>query len=184
MGSIGQHAATHRAPVAIREAQGLIRALSLSADRLRQLLTGAGTLVQLGRFSAVGLVSSALYAVAFVGLSASLGSLGANLVAMVASTVLANELHRRLTFHASAEVGWLRTQLQGGSLAIVGMVTSSLALLSLDSALPSAGWLLQVLMLGAVSGGIGLVRFAALRAWVFTVAGDPRRSLVAPAPQH
>jgi len=27
---------------------------------------------------------------------------------MVSGTLLANELHRRLTFQASAEVGWLR----------------------------------------------------------------------------
>ncbi|MBA3799386.1 MAG: GtrA family protein, partial [Geodermatophilaceae bacterium] len=32
-------------------------------------------------------------------------------------TLVANELHRRLTFRASAAVGWLRAQLQGGGYA-------------------------------------------------------------------
>ncbi|MGI8626900.1 MAG: GtrA family protein [Geodermatophilaceae bacterium] len=97
---------------------------------------------------------------------AAFGDLGANLGAAVASTLLANELHRRLTFHASAGVGWLRAQVQGGGLAVVGLVASSLALVALDGAFPSAGWLVQVLMVGGINGAIGLVRFVALRAWV------------------
>ncbi len=118
-------------------------------------------------------MSSALYAVAFVGLSGSLGVLAANLVAMMGSTLLANELHRRLTFRATVEVGWLRAQLQGGGLAAVGLIATSLALVALDAAIPSARWLIQVLILGAVSGAIGLVRFVALRALVFPSARPP-----------
>lgn len=47
---------------------------------------------------------------------------------------------------------------------------SSLALVALDGAFPSAGWLVQVLMVGGINGAIGLVRFVALRAWVYTAA--------------
>ena len=143
-------------------------------------LTGTSTLAQLTRFSAVGLLSSALYAAAFVGLSPALGNLVGNVVAMLVSTLSANELHRRLTFQASAEVGWLRAQLQGGGLAVVGLVASSLALVALDAAVPSAGWWIQLLTLGAISGGIGLIRFAALRAWVFS-AGPLRQIPIATA---
>ena len=139
------------------------------------MLTGTSTLAQLTRFSAVGLLSSALYAAAFVGLSPALGNLVGNLVAMLVSTLSANELHRRLTFQASAEVGWLRAQLQGGGLALVGLVASSLALVALDAAIPSAGSWIQLLTLGAISAGIGLIRFVALRAWVFP--GGPLRQI-------
>ena len=138
-------------------------------------LTGTSTLAQLTRFSAVGLLSSALYAAAFVGLSPALGNLVGNLVAMLVSTLSANELHRRLTFQASAEVGWLRAQLQGGGLAVVGLVASSLALVALDAAVPSAGSSAQLLLLSAISAGIGLIRFVALRAWVFP--GGPLRQI-------
>lgn len=72
-----------------------------------------------------------------------------------------------MTFQASAAVGWVRAQLQGGGLAVVGLVATSSALLVLQAAVPEAGWFVQVLMIGAITGSIGLVRFAALRAWVF-----------------
>ena len=159
------------------EASDPARAVASAVDSIRRRLTGNGTVAQLTRFGGVGLISSALYAGTFVMLG-SLGSLAANLIGMVTSTLLANELHRRLTFQASAAVGWLRAQLQGGGLAVVGLLATSLALVGLQAAAPSAGWLLQVLTIGAITGGIGLVRFAALRAWVFTAT--PPRALRAP----
>lgn len=154
------------------------RAVADLAQTVRQRFTGDGRFAQLTRFAVVGLMSSALYAVAFLTFG-SLGNLAANLIGMVASTLLANELHRRLTFHASAAVGWVRAQLQGGGLAVVGLVATSLALLALQTAAPDAGWLVQVLMIAAITGSIGLVRFAALRAWVFTAARRARASVVA-----
>ncbi len=92
----------------------------------------------------------------------------------MASTLLANELHRRLTFHASAAVGWQRAQLEGGGLAAIGLAATSLALVVLQAVVPDAGWFLQVLLVAAVTGGIGLLRFAALRAWVFAAARRAR----------
>jgi len=138
-------------------------------DSIRHRLNGEGTFAQLTRFGGVGLISSLLYALTFLTFG-SLGSLAANLLGMVTSTLLANELHRRLTFHASTAVSWLRAQLQGGGLAVVGLLATSLALLALEALAPSAGWFVQVLLITAITGGIGLVRFAALRAWVFTTA--------------
>lgn len=152
-------------------------ALANTVDSLRRRLSSEGTFAQLTRFAVVGLLSSGLYAAVFL-IFGSLGNLAANLIGMVASTLLANELHRRLTFHAAAAVGWLRAQLQGGGLAVVGLLATSLALLVLQASVPDAGWNVSVLMVAAITGGIGLVRFAALRAWVFT--GAPPRALRAP----
>jgi len=121
-------------------------------------------------------MSSALYAVAFLTFG-SLGNLVANLIGMVASTLLANELHRRLTFHASAAVGWLRAQLQGGGLAVVGLVATSYSLLALQAAAPDVGWFVQVLMIAGITGGIGLMRFVTLKAWVFTAARRAHASI-------
>ncbi|MCO7222281.1 GtrA family protein [Klenkia sp. PcliD-1-E] len=122
---------------------------------------------QFARFVAVGAVSSLLYAVLFVALDG-IGDQPANLVGAVGSTLLANELHRRLTFHAGGRVGWFTAQWEGGGLAAVGLVATSLALAGLDELAGVTSWEVQVLLIGAVTGAIGLCRFAALRAWVFT----------------
>lgn len=159
--------ALRRSAVLLADVPSPARAAAQLGRTVRQQLNGDGTLAQLTRFAVVGLLSSALYAAVFVTFG-SLGSLAANLIGMVASTLLANELHRRLTFHASAAVSWVRAQLRGGGLAVVGLLATSYALLTLQAAVPDVSLLIQVLMIGAVTGGIGLVRFVALRAWVFT----------------
>jgi len=169
--------ALRRSALLLADVPNPARTVADLAANVRGRLTGEATFAQLTRFAIVGLTSSGLYAAVFI-FFGSLGSLAANLLGMVASTLLANELHRRLTFHASAAVSWLRAQLQGGGLAIVGLLATSLALLVLQAAVPGAGWFVQVLMIGAITGAIGLVRFAALRAWVFTTA--PPRALSAP----
>jgi hypothetical protein len=55
----------------------------------------------------------------------------------VLSSILANELHRRLTFHATGRVGWLTAQWEGGGLAATGLVASGVALATLDGLLAS-----------------------------------------------
>ena len=60
---------------------------------------------QLVRFAAVGAVSNVLYVAVFV-LMQPEGRVIANVAGAAASTVLANELHRRLTFHAGERVHW------------------------------------------------------------------------------
>ena len=76
-----------------RRLAGLVR------SRLRQDDAGA----QFARYVVVGGVSSALYALVFIALER-VGDQPANLVGAIASTLLANEMHRRLTFHAGARV--------------------------------------------------------------------------------
>ncbi len=45
---------------------------------------------------------------------------------------------------------------------------TSLALAGLDHLAGESSWQVQVLLIAAVTGAIGAVRFVALRAWVFT----------------
>jgi len=168
--------ALRRSALLLADVPDPARLVADAGKSLRRWLTGEGIVAQLSRFAVVGLMSSALYAAAFLTFG-SLGSLAANVIGMGTSTLLANELHRRLTFHASAAVGWLRAQLQGGWLAVVGLVATSVALLALQAAVPDAGWFIQVLMIGAITGGIGLVRFVALRAWVFSTAHRARAAV-------
>ncbi len=170
--------ALRRSALLLADAPNPARAAADLATAVRTRLTSEGTFAQLSRFAVVGLLSSGLYAAVFVTFG-SLGNLAANLLGMVASTLLANELHRRLTFRASAAVGWVRAQLAGGSLAVAGLLATSLALVVLQTVVPDAGWFVQVLLVAAITGAIGLVRFAALRG--LGVHRRPSRAGIGPA---
>jgi putative flippase GtrA len=121
------------------------------------------------RFVLVGGSSTAVYAVFFLSLQWT-GYLAANIVGTLVSSVMANELHRRLTFHADERVSWVTAQLEAGGVSLFGLVATSVALGWLDAAVGSAPPALQVAVFAAVTGFIGLIRFVALR-WIFRPAG-------------
>ncbi len=137
------------------------------ADRIRQ----DDTFAQFVRFVLVGGSSTAVYAVLFLSLSW-LGYLPAHVVATVASTILANEMHRRLTFRAEERVGWLTAQMEAGGVSLFGLVATSVALRWLDATVGAAHPLLQISLVAAVTAFIGLIRFVALR-WIFRPTGAP-----------
>jgi putative flippase GtrA len=130
--------------------------------------------VQFARFVLVGGSANVVYAAVFL-LLGRLGDQPANVVAVLASTALANELHRRLTFRAGGRVGWATAQWAGGGLAAVGLVASSLTLAAIDAWTVSAAPLVSIVAVLAVSGAVGLARFAGLR-WVLVVRPGPSRA--------
>jgi putative flippase GtrA len=136
-------------------------------SRLQQDDTGA----QFARYVVVGAVSSALYALLFVALDA-FGDQPANLAGAIASTLVANEMHRRLTFHAGEQVSWFTAQWEGGGLAVVGLVATSLTLAGVHHLVGDIGTGGQLCLIAAVTGAIGLVRFVVLRSWVFSPAAQ------------
>lgn len=121
---------------------------------------------QFGRFVLVGVVTTVVYGAVFAGAD-SHGAITANLVGTAVSTVLGSEMHRRLTFHAAGRVTWFTAQWEGGGLAVVGLVISTLLLAGLDVLAPDMVWYLQVTLVTAVTGVVGALRFLALRGWVF-----------------
>jgi putative flippase GtrA len=151
------------------------RAWQVAVCGTRKRLHGGDVLAEFVRFVTVGVSSSLVYFGLFVALRG-LGPVPANVVAFVLSSVLANELHRRVTFHAGGRVGWFAAQYEGGGLAIAGLVATSVALSALDGVVGTAWWA-QVLLIAAVTGAIGLIRFVALRRWVFS--GHPHRPVAA-----
>jgi putative flippase GtrA len=120
---------------------------------------------QFARFVLVGATSTAFYAVLFLSLQG-FGYLPAHVVATVASSVLANELHRRLTFHAGQRVGWATAQLEAGGVSFMGLLATSAALEWLDSVAGSGHPFVQITLVASVTAFIGLLRFVALR-WIF-----------------
>jgi len=132
-----------------------------SVDRLR----GDAVPAQFARFVVVGGLSSAVYAFLFLAL-ARFGDQAAVVAGAIASSVMANELHRRLTFHAGDRVTWQAAQAEGGALVVVGMVLTGLALYWWDLVAGPGTALADLAVIAVVTGVIGLVRFAALR-WLF-----------------
>ncbi|MEV0685972.1 hypothetical protein AB0I35_19115 [Nocardia sp. NPDC050378] len=82
------------------------------------------------------------------------------------STVIANELHRRLTFRATT-VPWFTAQYQGGGLALIGLAITTAALAALESFAPTLGALTQAAAMLAIMAAVGLARFLTLRYLVF-----------------
>lgn len=126
---------------------------------------------QFARFVLVGGSANLVYVGLFLVLDG-LGDQAANAVAVVASTALANELHRRLTFRAGTRVGWATAQWAGGGLALAGLLTSSVTLASLDAGTGSSGPIGTLLAVCTVNGAVGLARFAGLR-WFLAVRPNP-----------
>jgi putative flippase GtrA len=135
-------------------------------------LRGDDTIGQFARFVLVGGATTLVYAALFIALKG-LGYLPAHLIATAASTALANELHRRLTFRAGERVHWFTAQWEAGGITVIGLFATSSALGVLDSTVGSVNVAIQVALVVAVTGLIGLMRFIALR-WIFRAPGsDP-----------
>ena len=134
--------------------------------RLRALRQGDDARSQFVRFVLAGGSANVVYVALFLALG-SAGPQAANLVAVVASTALANELHRRLTFHAGDRVGWAAAQWAGGGVAAAGLLATSATLALLEGVTDGSGALVQLTVVALVSGAIGLARFVTLR-WVLT----------------
>ena len=145
----------------VSHARHLRRGVTVAQARLRR----DDLFAQFARFVLVGGASTAVYGVLYVSLGI-LGYLAAHLVATVASSILANELHRRLTFRAEERVTWLNAQVEAGAVALVGLLATSVALGWLNTSVGSAHVLLQITLVAAVTATIGMMRFIALR-WIF-----------------
>jgi hypothetical protein len=79
-------------------------------------------------------------------------------------------MHRRLTFRADERVSWLTAQVEAGGVSLFGLVATSVALRWLDATVGTAQPVLQISLVVAVTGLIGLIRFIALR-WIFRPTG-------------
>ncbi|MBF6128347.1 GtrA family protein [Nocardia brasiliensis] len=139
------------------------------AARFEQLITylrGDRAFAQLIRFALVGGSSNIAYVLLFFAMHG-IGPLIANVVGSIVSTVIANELHRQLTFHARGRVGWFTAQWEGGGLALVGLAITTAGLAALDVWAPSIGGPAEATAILAITAAVGGMRFLALRGLVF-----------------
>lgn len=131
-------------------------------SRVRQALLGTHPCAQLLRFALVGGASNISYLLLFLA-CAGLGPMAANAAGSIVSTMIANELHRRITFRAAGRISWLTAQWQGGGLALIGLLTSTAALAVIEFVAPGLGELTRAGLVLAVMAAIGGLRFLALR---------------------
>ncbi|QLY32529.1 GtrA family protein [Nocardia huaxiensis] len=129
-------------------------------------LRGDHAFAQLIRFALVGGFSNIAYVLLFAALNGS-GPLVANIAGSIVSTVIANELHRQLTFRAAGRVGWLTAQWEGGGLAALGLLISTAALALLEFWAPGLDQIEQASAVVVVMAAVGGLRFLALRGFVF-----------------
>ena len=132
-----------------------------------------GTWQQARRFAAVGVLCTVLHLGLFAALVHPVGSTQtANLVALLLATLVNTGLNRRWTFGVQGP-GRLRHQAQG--LVVFGltwaMTAGALGLLHLVDAQPSTT--VATVVLGVATGLSTLVRFVAMRSWMFRPAGVP-----------
>ncbi|MFE3795002.1 GtrA family protein [Nocardia tengchongensis] len=145
---------------------GLERAVDRGIAAMGRFLRGDHVAAQLIRFALVGGLSNVAYVLVFMAMNGS-GTLVANVAGSILSTVIANELHRQLTFRAAGRVGWFTAQWEGGGLAAAGLVVSTAALAGLDFWAPGLGEIAQAGAVLAVMAAVGGLRFLALRGFVF-----------------
>lgn len=145
---------------------GFERAVDRGVAAVGRFLRGDHVAAQLVRFALVGGLSNIAYVLVFMAMNGS-GTLVANVAGSILSTVIANELHRQLTFRAAGRVGWFTAQWEGGGLAAAGLVVSTAALAGLDFWAPGLGEIAQAGAVLAVMAAVGGLRFLALRGFVF-----------------
>ena len=134
-------------------------------ERLAHRLRQDDVLAQFTRFLLVGGSTTLVYALLFIPFQGQ-GYLVAHLIATVASTLLANEMHRRLTFHAEDRVGWFTAQWEASTVAALGLVATSATLGWINTTATEDQVWLQITAVVTVTAIIGLLRFIALR-WIF-----------------
>ncbi|MEV6058514.1 GtrA family protein [Nocardia asteroides] len=135
-------------------------------ERALTYLRGDRAFPQLIRFALVGGSSNIAYVLLFFAMHG-VGPLIANVAGSVVSTVIANELHRQLTFHAADRVTWFTAQWEGGGLALLGLGITTAGLAALGVWAPGLGDSVQALAVLAITAAVGGMRFLALRGLVF-----------------
>jgi putative flippase GtrA len=122
---------------------------------------------ELGRFAIVGVASTVLYLLLFLGLRAVAAPLAANAAALALSAVANTAANRRFTFGRRGREGLVTHHFMG--LVVFGLCLglTTLALAGLGALAPGAPHVAEVAVLVAANAAATLLRYWLLRLWVF-----------------
>ena len=124
-------------------------------------------------FGAIGVASTAAYAVLYLIFRSTLGPVGSNALALVLTAVANTAANRRLTFGVRDRQSMARDQ-AGGLLALAVALAITTVTANLLSVLaPHAGRALELATLTLANALATVARFVLLRSWI---AGDRRRA--------
>jgi putative flippase GtrA len=130
---------------------------------------GSGRLgLQVAMFALVGVASTLAYAALFLLLRQLTGAFTANLLALLLTAVANTAANRRFTFGLRGRTDALKHQAQGLLVFLVGLGVTSGALWLVDATGGSAHPGVEVAVLTAANLAVTVMRFVAMRAWVFT----------------
>jgi putative flippase GtrA len=135
----------------------------------------------LGRFIAIGIVSTLAYALLFLVLAGPLGSTAANALALVLTAVANTAANRRLTFGVRGREGLLRHYLGGLAMFALSLAMTDGALALLDAADPHPGRLLELTVLLAASFCATATRYVGFSTLLFRPRRAPRQPNPAPS---
>ena len=124
---------------------------------------------QVARFAVIGLGSTVLHLGLLAVLTGALGAQVANLVCLVVSTVANTAANRAWTFQVRGTDLMARQHLQALVVFAITWACSSLALELLAVAWPQASTLATVVVVGAANAVSTVVRFTAMRSWIFRI---------------
>lgn len=122
---------------------------------------------QVVRFGAVGVVSTAAYAVIYLLAGLLLPAQAANFVALLLTAIGNTAANRRFTFGVQGRAGVVKHQLQGIVVFAVAWLITSGSLVALHALHPTAGAHVQIIVLTIANLFATLVRFVMMRLWVF-----------------
>lgn len=122
---------------------------------------------QVARFAAIGVASTLAYLLLYLVLRAGVSPQWANLVALAATAVGNTAANRRYTFGIRGPEARWRHQVQGFAVFLLALALTSGSLWSLHHLAPGAARAVELAVLIAANVAATVVRFVALRVWVF-----------------
>jgi putative flippase GtrA len=139
--------------------------------RLARLSGGLGR--EVVSFAAIGILSTAAYAVLYLLLRTIVGATAANAGALVITAIGNTAANRRLTFGVRDRGSMLRDQ-AGGLVALgVALAITTASVQLLGALVPGAGRLVELAVLVVANALATVARFVLLRTWI---AGDRDRT--------
>jgi putative flippase GtrA len=157
----------HEVPVDwVEDTDSRVAILSTAVADLR----GVARLLRSSRiacFAAIGLASTAAYALLYLLLLGPLPAGAANVVALALTAVANTAANRRITFGRKGRAGVVRDQAQGAFVFLATVAITSGALLILDLIDRRPARVLEVAVLVVASTLATVVRYIGLRFWVF-----------------
>ncbi len=139
---------------------------------VRRSAGGLGT--QTAIFAVVGVASTVAYAVLFLLLRHLMPAMAANATALLLTALANTAANRRYTFGVRGRAEAIRHHVQALIVFAVGLALTSASLALLSALAPAASRWVEVLVLTVANLAVTVMRFVAMRLWIFPSPSEDR----------